>query len=124
MIIKKIIALAVLALFSQPAFAATHELPVGTWVSVPRAAISIVVDEKGARMIGPGWQRQFSVATDKPVHIDLDESSWFELRLRPDDVWEGTYYHAAVRPGEHGQFKRHLMLLIRPEFAVESWLPR
>ena len=111
MIIKKILVLVALALLSEPAFAATHESKMGTWVSVPRAAISIVVDETGARIIGPGWERQFTVATNKPVRIDLDESSWFELQLRPSGAWEGTYFHPAVRPEEQGQLKRHLMLL-------------
>ena len=103
-----------LALLSQPILAATHEAGMGTWVSVPRGAISIVVDEKGARIIGPGWEREFAVTSDKPVKINLDEKSWFVLRLRQDGVWEGTYYHPAVRPEEDGEFKRHLMLLKAP----------
>ena len=102
-----------LALLSPTALASTHELKAGTWLSVPRAAISIVVDENGAYIAGPDWRRQFTPAADKPVRIDLDENSWFVLRLRPDGAWEGTYYHPAVRPEEQGQFKRHLMLLTR-----------
>jgi hypothetical protein len=50
---------------------------------------------------------------NQPVRIDLDENSWFVLRLRADGAWEGTYYHPAVRPEEPRQFKRHLMLLTR-----------
>ena len=102
-----------LTLLSQPALASTHEPRTGTWLSVPRAAISIVVDEEGARIIGPDWQREFTPVADKPVRIDVDENSWFVLRLRPDGAWEGTYFHPAVRPEEQGQFKRHLMLLTR-----------
>ena len=110
MTIKKML---VLALLGQPALAATHESGMGTLVSVPRAAISIVIDERGARIIGPGWEREFAATENKPVRIELDENSWFELRLRHDGAWEGTYYHPAVRPDEEGEFKRHLMLLTR-----------
>ena len=110
MTIKKML---LLALLSQPALAATHESEMGTWVSYPREMISIVIDEKGARIIGPGWEREFTATRGKPVRIELDENRWFELRLRPDGAWEGTYYHPAVRPEEEGEFKRHLMLLSR-----------
>ena len=103
----------ILALVSQPALASMHEPQTGTWLSVPRAAISIVVDDEGARIIGPDWQRQFTPAINQPVRIDIDENSWFVLRLRSDGAWEGTYHHPSVRPEEQGQFKRHLMLLTR-----------
>jgi hypothetical protein len=103
----------ILALLGAPTLAAAEEPIMGTWVSHPRAAITIVIDENGARIMGPGWERAFTPKRDRPVRIQLDERSWFVLRLRRDGAWAGTYYHPSVRPGEQGQFRRHLMLLPR-----------
>jgi hypothetical protein len=101
----------ILALVGAPTVAAANEPIMGTWVSYPRAAITIVVDKKGGRIMGPGWERAFTPIRDRPVRIQLDERSRFVLRLRRDGAWAGTYYHPSVRPGEKGQFRRHLMLL-------------
>ncbi|MPZ55280.1 MAG: hypothetical protein GEU91_02040 [Rhizobiales bacterium] len=108
--IKKIL---MLALLSEPTLAAAHEPVTGIWESHPRAAITIVVDTRGARLIGPGWERALNPVRGKPVRVQLDETSWFILRLRRDGAWVGTYYHSAVRPEEKGEFKRHLMFLTR-----------
>jgi hypothetical protein len=105
--------LLILALLSVPTHAVAHEPDIGTWKSYPRAAITIVIDEKGARIIGPGWERTFTPTRGRLVRIQLDEESWFFLRLRRDGKWVGTYYHPAVRAVEKGQVKRHLMLLTR-----------
>ena len=103
----------VLALLGEPALAAAHEQTSGIWQSHPRAAITLVVDKKGARIRGPGWERAFVPRRGQPVRIQLDERSWFILRLRRDGTWVGTYYHPAVRPEEKGAFKQHLMLFTR-----------
>jgi hypothetical protein len=103
----------ILAILGAPTLAAAHEPVMGMWVSYPRAAITIVADKKGARIMGPGWERAFTPTRGRPVRIQLDEESWFILRLRRDGAWVGTYYHPSERPGESGQFKRHLMFLRR-----------
>jgi hypothetical protein len=103
----------VLALLGASTLAAAEESIIGTWKSYPRAAVTIVADKKGARIMGPGWERAFTPVRGRPVRIQLDGKSWFVLRLRRDGAWAGTYYHPSVRPGEKGQVKRHLMLLPR-----------
>ena len=103
----------ILGLLGQPIAAAAHEPDMGRWESYPRGAITIVVDKNGARIIGPGWERTFTPVRGRPVRIQLDAESWFILRLRRDGEWVGTYYHPSVRPGERGQFRRHLMRLTR-----------
>ena len=103
----------VLALLSEPTLAVAHEQTRGIWQSHPRAAITLVVDKKGARIRGPGWERAFTPRRGKPVRIQLDEQSWFILRLRRDGTWVGTYYHPAVRLEAQGAYKQHFMLFTR-----------
>jgi hypothetical protein len=111
--------LLVLAFLSEPTLAAAHEPVMGIWESHPRAVVTLVVDKNGARLRGPGWERAFTPRIGKPIRIQLDEQSWFILRLRRDGAWVGTYYHPAVRPEEKGAFKWHRMLLT-PQVRASS----
>ena len=49
----------------SPSIAGEH---LGNWVSNPRSAITIIVEESGGRIVGPEWEYKFPAsASDSPL---------------------------------------------------------
>ena len=86
----------------------------GSWVSHPRALITIVIREEGGRISGPGWEQRFDVGV-KDVDFEIAPGRRLVLR-RTSDGWVGEYFHPQIRPGDHGQ-ESHTMLFVREKIA-------
>jgi hypothetical protein len=106
-----LIAAAFMALLPMSASNADHTGE--TWVSVPRAGITIVVAKDGSRVIGPGWEHAFDAGT---TLLDFEIAPERRMVLRRDgDRWVGEYFHPRVRPGNH-EFELHIMTFDRMTF--------
>lgn len=89
---------AALAGMLLPSTADAHELG-GTWVSQPRALVTIVVGPDGGRVQGPTWEHRFK-STATILDFEIEPERRFVLR-RSGDTWAGLYYHPRIRPGTH-----------------------
>lgn len=86
---------ALIGMLPQPP-AAADELG-GTWVSLPRSAVTIVVGEDGGRITGPGWEHSFD-ARAKTLDFEIAPERRLVLR-RSGDAWVGEYFHPRIGPG-------------------------
>lgn len=82
----------------------------GTWVSEPRAEITIVVAEDGGRISGPGWEHRFDAGANS-LDFEIEPGRRFLLRWK-GDAWVGEYFHPRIRPGPH-EPEPHIMIFSR-----------
>ena len=70
-----------------------------TWVSQPRAAVTIVIGKSGGRIAGPGWEHNFD-AQAKTLDFEIAPERRLVLR-RSGDTWVGEYFQPGVGQGVH-----------------------
>lgn len=97
----------------QPSALTANE-HLGTWVSSPRSALTIVIGEYGGRLSGPEWEHRFPASANN-IKFDLAPGRRLVLR-RSGETWVGEYSHPPIRPGDHAN-ETHSMLFVRDKIA-------
>lgn len=88
-----------------------------TWVSQPRAAVTIVIGERGGRIAGPGWEHSFD-AQAKTLDFEIAPERRLVLR-RDGDTWVGEYFHPGIGAGAHERDEHRMTFACRAGACAE-----